>query len=377
MMSANVLIVSSSALVGYRLTDNMSLATIPLAAQLLATMLATIPASFVMRSLGRKKGFLIGCSIGLSGGVIATTGILQQNFVLFVAGVFCTGLFNGFGNYFRFAASEVAPKGEQSKAISYVMAGGVLASFIGANLANLLREGVANAEFAASYASLIAVYGIAFGLLLFVTTPSIKDAAFDSVSRSLKTIALQPSYRVALICAMFGYAVMGLVMTATPLAMKQSDFVFADTAFVIQWHVFCMFAPSFFTGTLIKRFGLLNILLMGAVLEALCSVINLTGSEFHHYWLSLMLLGLGWNFLFVGGTTLLVQTYAPQEAAKSQALNDVIVIATVTIASLSAGYLQQTFGWQQVNIAVLPFLVLVAGSVIWLKRQPAPITTAS
>lgn len=369
MMTANILLVSSSALVGYALADNKALATIPFALQLIATLLAGVPASLFMGKAGRRMGFLTGSLFGIFGGVVATTAIVQSSFWLFCVGTVLTGIFNGFGNYFRFAAVDAVPENQANKAIAYVMAGGVIAAFVGPSLANGLRDAWLGVEFAASYASLVVIYTVAFATLFFVKIPRAYIQSIDSQNRNLWTIVRQPKFIVAVISGTLGYAVMSLIMTATPLSMRADAFMFGDTAFVIQWHVFFMFAPSFFTSFFIRRFGLMPVMFAGAVFELACAIINLSGNTFNHYWIALMLLGLGWNFLFVGATALVTETYRPGELAKTQAVNDFTIFTFVSLASLSAGVLQYRYGWYAVNSASLPLLLVVMGSIVWLARQ--------
>jgi len=277
-------------------------------------------------------------------------------------------VFNGFGQYYRFTAAEVAPDDFRSRAISYVLAGGMVAAFAGPNLANWSRHMLA-AEFAGSYACLIGLYLLAFGLASLLRIPKPATDSKSTGGRPLGVIARQPAYLVAVASAMVGYGVMNFIMIATPLAMKGHAHGFADTAFVIQWHVFGMFVPSFFTGHLIKRFGTANIMLSGTLMLGGCVWINFGGTTVPHFWSALVLLGLGWNFLFVGATTLLTATYSPDEKAKAQALNDFIVFGTVTLTSFSSGAVQHILGWQTINMAVIPFLVIVGAANLWLRRK--------
>lgn len=368
-MTANILLVSSSALVGFTLAENKALATIPFAFQLLATLLSGVPASLLMGRFGRRFGFMLGSIIGLIGGFIATFAILQSSFWLFCLGTILTGIFNGFGNYFRFAAAEVVSIDQTNKAIAYVMAGGVIAAFLGPNLASGLQDAWVGAEFAASYASLIVIYALAFTILFFVKIPKVHSEHGDETGRPLSQIIVQPKFIVAVICGTLGYSVMSLVMTAAPLSMRANSLLFGDTAFVIQWHVFFMFAPSFFTSFIMRRLGLLPVMFIGAIFELACAFVNLSGTSLYHYWIGLMLLGFGWNFLFVGATTLVTETYHPCETAKTQAANDFTIFTFVSIASLSAGVLQYNFGWEIVNWSVVPLLLIVMGAIVWLGSK--------
>ena len=246
MMSAASLIIATAALVGASLAEDKSLATLPLAAQFIAIMLTSIPAAMLMQRIGRKPAFMFATLFGVCGGVLTTTAIIQGEFWLFVAGTACVGVFNGFGNYFRFAAADAVELDLKSRAISYVMVGGVIAAIVGPNLARITKDTIVSAAFAGSYASIIALYILSFAVLAFVQLPKSgsqdKQQTVHANARRLKEIALQPKFIVALICGMFGYGVMTLVMTATPLAMDHSHHHFDDTSFVIQWHVLGMFA---------------------------------------------------------------------------------------------------------------------------------------
>ncbi|MCB1757372.1 MAG: MFS transporter [Gammaproteobacteria bacterium] len=374
MMSGNSLLVAISALTGHHLATDKSLATLPLAAQFIATMLTSIPAAMLMARIGRKQAFMAATSLGMSGALLATYAILNGSFWLFTLATMLIGAFNGFGNYYRFAAADSVDAGQKARAISWVMAGGVIAAIVGPNLARYSRDLLENAPFAGSFAALFTLYVISLAVLGFLALPA-KPAdemnAPATPARPLVEIARQSKFIVALICGMLGYGVMSLVMTATPLAMHHHHHVFDDTAFVIQWHVLGMFAPSFFTGRLISRWGLINIMLTGALLGLACVGINLIGTSVWHFWLALLLLGISWNFLFIGATTLLTETYHAEERARTQAVNDFAVFTAVALSSLSAGYLQHQFGWQAVNIGVIPLLMIILLSLVWLRIRPA------
>ncbi len=367
-MSCTSLTVATSALVGLALASNKGLASLPFTMQVLATMLTSIPAAMLMARIGRKHSFLLSTIIAMMGGIICTLGIIYRQFSLFLIGSIFIGSFAGFANYYRFAAADSANENYKSRAISYVLAGGVLAAIIGPNLANHTRELIDSAVFAGSYASLIVINILAFFLLSFLHLPHDRKQMTGSFSsgRALSEIVLQPRFVIAVICGMLGYAIMALIMTATPLAMKHHHYPFSETAFVIQWHVLGMFAPSFITGYLIQRFGLFAILLLGTLLGLACVLINFHGTSTTHFWFALLLLGISWNFLFIGGTTLLTETYHEQEKFKAQAVNDFLIFSVVAAASLSAGYLHNHFGWQTVNYASIPAFGVILFSLFWL-----------
>lgn len=369
MMSASTLVVSTSALVGYALAVDKAYATLPFALQLIATMFTSFPAALLMKKTGRKHGFMLATFLGMGGGSLCTLGILHGQFVLFTAGGMLLGMFNGFGNYYRFTAADAVDSQHKSRAISLVLAGGVIAAIVGPNLANLTRDTISHATFAGSYAAIISLYVLSFIVLSFLKLPhaNVSTPADNTTARALRQIVRQPKYIVAVICGMFGYGVMSLVMTATPLAMHVHAYPFADTSFVIQWHVLGMYVPSFFTGQLIQRFGLYRIMLLGAIFGLACIAINLSGTTVTHFWIALSFLGISWNFLFIGATTLLTETYSPAEKFKAQAVNEFIVFSTVAAASLSAGALQHLLGWQAVNLGAIAPLFIIMTSLIWLR----------
>ena len=372
MMSSNSLIIATAALVGLKIAPDKSLATLPQALVMVAVMLTTVPAALLMQRIGRKRGFMIATLFGATGSVLATAAIIKAEFWLFALAVALVGVFNGFGNYYRFTAADVSDDEHKSRAVGYVMAAGVVAAFVGPNLAQITRGLAPDAPFAGSYASILGFYVLSFVLISFLVLPRKSEdshARSETPARPLKTIARQPKFIVAVICGMLGYAIMSLVMTATPLAMKNHAHLFEDTSFVIQWHIVGMFAPSFVTGHLIKRFGFFQVMLAGVLAGFACVVINLSGTSVSHFWAALMLLGISWSFLFVGASTLLTETYREEERAKTQSANDFVVFSTVAAASLSAGAIQNSFGWQAINIGVLPLLAIILISLFWGKKQ--------
>ncbi len=368
-MTSNMLVMTSSALVGYSIATDKSLATLPLALQFLATMAATIPASMLMKRVGRKLGFLLGAGIWAAGAGLSIHAIFAADFVLFCVGAALIGAFNAFALYYRFAAADVASEAFRSRAISYVMAGGVLASIIGPELAKGTVDLFAPVLFAGVYACILVLAALTVGLLLLMDIPAPSAEEWRRKGRPILEIMRQPVFIVAVLGGMIGYGVMSLVMVATPLAMVACSLAFDDTAFVIQWHALGMWAPAFFTGHLIRRFGTTTVMLAGAVLAVGAVVSNLSGTDIANFWVGLVLLGIGWNFLFVGSTTLLTEVYTPDERAKTQAVNDFFVFGTVSVAALSSGALNHAFGWQAVNASVLPLIGVVVGALVWLRRR--------
>ncbi|MFO1350728.1 MAG: MFS transporter [Gammaproteobacteria bacterium] len=366
------LMVTSSALVGEQLTPSPTLATLPLSLQFIAMMLTTFPASLLMKRVGRRAGLMTGILSGIAGASLCVYAVLHGRFSVFCMGSMLIGSFSSFGQYYRFTAADVASAEYRSRAISWVMAGGVAAAFLGPNLAAWTRQALA-VPFAASFAALVGLQLLSLTLLslLRIPPPTLQESAASG--RPLAEIARQPVFRVAVLTGMISYGVMNLVMTATPLAMHAFAQPFADTAFVIQWHVFAMFAPAFFTGHLIRHLGVLNVMLIGSLLLIACAATNFAGATVAYFATALALLGVGWNFVYVGATTLLTDTYTPAEKAKAQALNDFMVFSTVAVTAFVSGLLQHRLGWRFINAGVLPPIVLCLAAIVWLRRrQPHP-----
>jgi len=366
MYISTILLLTVSALIGFQLAPDKTLATLPMAVQFMAVMAISIPASLLMGRIGRKPSFVIAGGIGIVGALLASWSIYTASFWTFCAATFCFGSFSAFGNYYRFAAVEVVDDSRKNLAISYVMAGGVIAAFIGPNLANLSQYLIPGYRFSGGFIILIAVYLVSMITISFARLPSPPAVDKPFGGRPLRVIMTQPVFAVAVLCQMLGFGSMNLVMTSTPLAMQVVEHGMANTAFVIQWHVVSMFLPSFFTGHLINRFGIVPVLATGAVLGLLSVVVNLNGTTVGHFTAGLVLLGICWNFLFIGGTTLLIEAYRPEEKAKVQAANDFIVFSTVSMTALSAGVVHHLYGWQVVNYSVVPLLILSLGAVAWL-----------
>jgi len=359
--STTSILISSASLVALLLLDvDKSLATVPVTAVVTGTALATIPASMFMKRAGRKPGFIFGILLGMLGASIAGYSIYMGSFIGFTLGAMMIGTCTAFGNYYRFAAIDVAGPQNRSKAVSYVMAGGLVAGFIGPQIASHTKDLFPPFTYLGPYLAIILLGVIALVFISFVKIPKIKETTFDEDARPLKEIIKQPTFLLAMLSAMVGYAGMSFVMTATPLAMIGCGLTATDSFNVISWHVVAMFGPSFFTGSLISRYGDFKVIFAGAILGVLSVIVALSGLSISNFWIALVLLGLSWNFMFIGGTTLLTTTYRTSEASKVQGFNDFMVFGTVATASLSAGILQQKFGWDVVNMSVLPFFILVA-----------------
>ena len=356
-LSAIVMSMTLAAILGGNLAPDKGWATLPIAAMVVGTAIVSLPAALLMRRHGRRAGFQIGAALGISGSLLSALALHQGSFVIFVIGHLLLGGYQGFGNYYRFAAVEAAGAAHASQAISWVVAGGVVAAFVGPQLGQWGRDWFAQDVFAGSYVAQGALGVVALALLSQVHLPAVAVAA-EGVARPMREILKQPALRASILGVAVGYAVMIMVMTATPLAILGCGLPGSSVTSVIQWHVVGMFAPSFFTGTLVKRFGAPRIMQIGFVLLLGHVGIALLGTEVLHFLSALILLGVGWNFAFIGGTALLTQSYRPAEQLKVQAVNEFAVFGLVALASLSAGWLYDRFGWIALNLAVAPLLIV-------------------
>ncbi|MGB0297483.1 MAG: MFS transporter, partial [bacterium] len=322
----------------------------------------------LMQRIGRRNGFRLGTVVGLFGALLNIYAIQSESFTLFCLGSYLIGCLLGFGQLYRFAAIEATPEEHKARAVSLVLFGGMLSGILGPGIAFVTKDWVEGAPFMGSYQSLIGLYVVVFLLLQLVDLPKPTANEQQPRTRPFWEITRQTTWKVSLLSAALGYAAMALIMTATPLSMQAHQHSFSASAFVIQWHVIAMFMPSFFTGNLIQRFGSKNIMLVGIGLNLLCILINTQGQFFLSYWSALILLGVGWNFMFIAGTTLLTETYRPEEKALVQGVNDVLVFGAAASGSLLAGVLQNQIGWETLNMVVAPPLLLLAGWLLWLKR---------
>jgi len=355
------------ALVGSVLVHDKSLMTLPGALQFVAAMATALPASFYMRRVGRQLGFITGAAVASIGALICTYAIFDRSFVLFCLGAAILGSFNAFAQYFRFAAVDVSEPEFRPKAISLVLAGGVVSGVTGPLLGNFTKDLFAPIQYAGIFLSLAAIYLLIALLMLFIHIPRLSADEGNDTGRPLRQIARQPAFLVAVVGAAAAYATMMLLMTVAPPAMVECGFAFADTAWMMMGHSLGMFAPSFITGHLIKRFGTINVMLAGAVLFVATLAVDLAGVGLHHFFLGMTLLGVGWNFLFIGGTTLLTETHTPAEAAKVQGFNEFVMWTSVTVAVFASGALQAELGWTFVNLGVMPVVGLALAVTLWIK----------
>lgn len=367
----SIMVMTIGALAGSQIASSPTWATLPIATMFLGTAVMVFPASLWMVRVGRRVGFLYGSLLGVAGGLIAALGISQASLPMLAFGTFLVGAYQAFAQFYRFAASEVADAAFRPRAISLVMAGGVVAALAGPTLARLGGP-IQQPEYLGSFLILAVVSLLATGVLLGLHMPADEPAHSErAAGRPWRQIVAQPTYRVALFGAATGYGIMILAMTATPLAMLHHDHGLGSAATVIQLHVLGMFLPSFITGTLIVRFGVLRIMLVGVLLFIGHILLTLTGTSFSSFASALILLGVGWNFMYIGGTTLLTSTYTPAEKGSAQAINDMLIFAVGLVCSFGAGGLLHALGWQTLNLVLLPWLGLAAASLIWLGARTA------
>ena len=367
-LSAVVMSMTLAAILGGNLAPDRGLATLPIAVMVIGTALASLPAALLMRRHGRRAGFVIGAALGVSGSLLSALALHRSSFTLFVVGHLLLGSFQGFANYYRFAAVEATDAAHSSRAISWVVAGGVVAAFLGPQLGQWGRDWIAGGLFVGSYLAQGALGVVAMALLSQVRLPPVA-AALEGDARPMREILTQPALRASVLGTAVGYAVMIMVMTATPLAMLGCGLPGTSVTPVIQWHVVSMFAPSFFTANLVERHGAPRVMQIGFVL-LLCHVaVVLLGIEFLHFISGLILLGIGWNFAFIGGTALLTQSLRPAEQLKVQAINEFAVFGVVALASLSAGWLYDRFGWTALNLAVVPLLIVALLSTVAIGHR--------
>jgi MFS family permease len=376
-MGAMAMNLVGAPLAGHLLAPDPALSTLPLAIMFVGMMATTIPASMLMHRIGRRMGFQVGIAAGLVGSLLSLQAMISSSFILFCVGTTFLGCANAFTQYYRFAATDTATPDFRPTAISMVMAGGVAAAVIGPNFATISKDWLAPHTFAGAYIGMIGLFLLGALAIAFIDIPTPTALERKENGRPLREIITQPKFLGATLCSTLAYAIMNFVMTSSPLAVVGCGYGFNDAAFVIQWHAIGMFAPSFFTGSMIKRFGVFRVMMSGALIYFVVVALNVTGQDLWlNFWPSLMLLGLGWNFLFIGGTTLLTETYRPEERAKAQGAHDFTMFTVVAFASLSSGALYSYFGWTAVNLGVLVPAAMIIATLVWLRLLPAQPSVA-
>ena len=373
-LTNNVTFIAINGLVGLALAPSAWMATLPVCAYVAGgAMFAPLVARH-QRALGRQRAFQLGLLVAMVSCGLTAWAVVQQQFWWVVFATLLAGYFNANAGLYRFAATELVLPSHQERAISWVLAGGILGAVTGPNLANA-SKGLLTQPFAGAYLVLIGVAMLSFMVMSFIRFPPLQQGSGATpLGRSLRELARQPVFVVSIAACALGYGVMNLLMAATPIAMAQCSHPFDKTALVLEWHVLGMFVPSFFTGSLIKRFGALPVMATGVVLNLACVVIALMGVELMHFLAALLLLGMGWNFLFIGGTTLFTQAYRPEEKTTAQAAMDFCIYTTMTVTSFASGALVTTGGWTWMNLGSLLPLAATGAALAWLARrklQPA------
>lgn len=348
----SAVIFATGSIVGATLAPDMSLATVPLSMYVVGLAAGTLPTGAISRRFGRRWAFVIGTGLGTLTGIIGSFAILHASFVLFCVATFLGGLYGSVAQSYRFAAADRASAAYRPKAVSWVMAGGVFAGVLGPQLVQWTMGIWSPYLFAFSFLVQAAVALVAMGIVAGVDTPKPAPADLHG-GRPLLTIVTQPRFIAAALCGVISYPMMNLVMTSAPLAMKMCGLSLSDSNFGIQWHIVAMYGPSFFTGALIARFGAPKIVAAGLLLEAGAAGIGLSGITAMHFWATLIVLGIGWNFSFIGASALVLETHRPQERNKVQAFNDFLVFGMMAIGSFSSGQLLANYGWSAVNMRAL------------------------
>ena len=365
-------------LAGQSLASNACFATLPISMIVLGSMLTASPLSNLMQKFGRKFGFFIVAIGGLTGGIIGAVGLATGSFAIFLMGSFLTGIYMSAQGFYRFAATDTATKSFRPKAISYVMAGGLASAVIGPQIVKVTAEAMV-IPFLGTYIAVVILNFLGSFLFLLLKIPKLaKKNIYDPNKRSNKQLVSTPRIAVAMICAMVSYAMMNLVMTSTPLAVVGCGYSPSDAANVVSAHVIAMFLPSFFTGHLITRYGEELIVGIGLFFLDLAGIVALSGVNLENFFLALVFIGLGWNFGFIGATTMLTNSHSEAERGRIQGMNDLFVFGGVTVASFSSGGLMNCTGgnhltgWTSVNLAIFPMLLIAAATLVWLMKNKTP-----
>ena len=364
----NSTLIAINGLAGLALAPYVGLATLPVTCWVLGGAIATMPASLHMKRVGRQRGLTSGTLWGIAGALLCSAAIWLQNFWLLCFGTLVWGAYNAYGQYYRFAAADIATPDTRANAISLVLAGGLVGGILGPSTSRFTVD-LLQPKFVGTYLSLILFALVTMALLRFIRIPTPTEGERLASGRPLREIAAQPKFIVAVLAGAVSYGVMNFLMTSTPIAMQVCGHPFGDAAFVISSHVVAMFAPSLVTGRLIRRFGVLPLMLVGAALNLLAIGIAFAGLAVANFWWSMVLLGVGWNFLYIGGTTLLTETYRPEERAKAQGTNDQAIFIMMAISSFSSGMTVTTAGWERVNLIALPLVALVTAAIAWFAQH--------
>ena len=364
-LTNNVVFIAINGLVGFSLAPFGWMATLPVMGYVVGGALSTGLVAKTQARYGRRTSFQIGLAVAFFSALLCAYAAFNKDFWLLCTATLIAGYYNANAGLYRFAAAELVTPDWREKAVSMVLAGGLIGAVLGPNLAAQTRT-LFSVPFAGAYLALAVVALVAIVLMSLIQFPPPPPKTASAGGRPLSVIMRQPVFIVAAAAGALGYGVMNLLMAATPLAMQQCQFPFSDVALVLEWHVIGMFAPGFFTGHLIKRFGVLPIMGIGVVLNALCIAIALSGVDLHQFLAALFLLGVGWNFLFTGSTTLSLQTYTPEEKDRAQGALNFFVFATLAVSSLASGVLVTTQGWTLLNLGSMIPVIVVALALGWL-----------
>jgi MFS family permease len=374
--ATSTIFVATGGIAGAMLAPDKGLATLPLSLMVIGIWIGTLPVGALAKKYGRRFALEAGSAIGILAGLISSWAVLRGSFPLFLLGCFCAGIYGASYQSYRFAAADTASDAFRPKAVSWVLAGGVLAAVIGPQLIIFTKDLWQPYLFAATYLgqALLALAGAT--VLIFVKIPRPAQTKDAAGGRPLSQIIRSPRFISAAICGAASYGLMNLVMTSAPLAMLACDHSVTDATLGLQWHVLAMFVPSFFTGNLIARFGIERIVVAGLALIFASAVVAILGVTLWHFWTALVLLGVGWNFAFIGATAMVTQCYAPAERNKVQAFNDFLVFGSMAVSSFSSGQLLANFGWNAVNEVVFPTVLAAAGLLAWRalrERRRMPV----
>jgi MFS family permease len=367
-LTNNVTFIAINGLVGLSLAPVPWMATLPVAGYVAGGAMCASLVARHQRAYGRKRAFQLGLLVAMASTAMCAWAASTHSFWLLVGSTLVAGYYNANAALYRFAATELVEPAFRERAISWVLAGGILGAVVGPNLASATRDALPVA-FAGAYASLVGIALLSLLTLSFIRFPPLPLPDAARPGRPLREIARQPVFIVAVAACALGYGVMNLLMAATPIAMSQCAHPFKSAALVLEWHVLGMFVPSFFTGSLIRRFGALPVMSAGVLLNALCIAVALSGVELMQFLVALFALGVGWNFLYVGGTTLFTQAYRPEEKTTAQAAMDTVVMSTMTLTALGSGALVTTQGWTWLNVGSIVPVLLIAAALAWLARQ--------
>jgi MFS family permease len=364
----NSTLIAINGLAGLALAPYMGLATLPVTCWVLGGAIGTMPASLHMKRVGRQRGLTAGTLWGIVGALICAGAIWLQSFWLLCFGTLVFGAYNAYGQYYRFAAADVAPGNFKATAISLVLAGGLVGGIVGPTTSRWTID-LLGPKFMAAYLVLIGFAVLTMLILRFIRIPTPSAAEQAATGRPLREIVAQPKFIVAVLSGAIGYGVMNFLMTSTPIAMQVCGHPYSDAALVISSHIIGMFAPSFVTGPLIKRVGVLPVMFAGVLCNFGAIGIALSGIAVPHFWFSLVLLGVGWNFLYIGGTTLLTETYRPEERARAQGTNEQAIFIMMAISSFTSGMTVTNAGWERVNLFALPLVAVVGVALIWFAMK--------